>query len=157
MRRRFRRGARRGIAAVEFAFLLPIFLILIVGLWDLGQLVRGLQIVSIAAREGGRQAASGTKSLTQIENLVRSTLTQNGVPGADATFTYTNITSGKDPQSADQSDELHITVSIPFTSLRLASGQLQPYRIQTNTLSVMTTWGSMRDIPVTVPTTLPSG
>lgn len=157
MKSRIRDRARRGVAAVEFAFILPVLLILIVALWDLGQLVRGLQIVSIAAREGGRQAASGTKSLTQIESLVLATLSQNGLPTSGATFQYLNATSAKDPLSADQSDELRVTVSIPFSSLRFASGQLSPYRIQSNTLSVTTIWGSMRDVPVTVPTTLPSG
>ena len=157
LKRRTLKEPRRGVAVVEFAFILPLFLALIVAIWDLGQVVRGLQIVSIAAREGGRQAASGTKSLTQIETLVRATLTQNGLPASDATFTYLNATSGKDPLTADQSDELRVTVSIPFSSLRLASPQLQKYRIQANTLTVTTTWGSMRDVPVTVPTSWPSG
>jgi Flp pilus assembly protein TadG len=56
---RQRPGAiRRGIAAVEFAFLLPFFLILLMGLWEVGRYISMQNLLDNAAREGGRLGAS---------------------------------------------------------------------------------------------------
>jgi TadE-like protein len=56
LRRRTNRSTR-GQALVEFALILPIFLLLIFGLIDLGRFVITDHILSQAAREGARQAA----------------------------------------------------------------------------------------------------
>lgn len=50
---------RRGIAAVEFAFLLPFLLILVSGLWEVGRYLWLQNLLDNAAREGGRLGASG--------------------------------------------------------------------------------------------------
>jgi Flp pilus assembly protein TadG len=47
----------RGQAMVEFALLLPLFLLVIFGLIDIGRFVMTDHILSSAAREGARQAA----------------------------------------------------------------------------------------------------
>jgi Flp pilus assembly protein TadG len=156
-RRRSISEPRRGAAVVELAFVLPVMLVLMVGLWDLGQLIRGLQIVSIAAREGGRQAASGTKTTTQIENLVKLIMQQNGVNIANVVFAYTNATqSGVAPNSAAQNDALTVTVSMPFNDLRLGANLYGKWRIGPSILSIQTQWFSMRDVPVNVTTTIPA-
>jgi Flp pilus assembly protein TadG len=49
-------GEERGQALVEFAHVLPIFLLLIVGLFDLGRAVFQLTTLAFAAREGTRYA-----------------------------------------------------------------------------------------------------
>ena len=150
---------RRGVAVVELAFLLPVLLTLLVGMWDLGQLVRGLQILSIAARDAGRTAASGMKNSTQIGNAAKLMVSQNGVPATDVTFTYANLTHpGVEPNLATQGDLLNITIAIPFTSLKLASGtsmgQFIKWRHSGN-VSFQTQWASMRDLPVSIDTTIP--
>jgi Flp pilus assembly protein TadG len=150
---------RRGVAVVELAFLLPVLLTLLVGMWDLGQLVRGLQVLSIAARDAGRTAASGTKTATQIGNAVTLMVSQNGVPASDVVFTYANATNpGVDPTAATQGDILNITIAIPFTSLKLASGtsmgQFIKWRHSGN-VSFQSQWASMRDLPVVIDTTIP--
>ena len=48
---------RRGIAAVELAFLMPLLLGLIVGVWEIGRLVQLQQIMNQAARDGARIAS----------------------------------------------------------------------------------------------------
>jgi Flp pilus assembly protein TadG len=50
-------ASRRGQAMVEFALLLPLFLLVIFGLIDMGRFVMTDHILSSAAREGARQAA----------------------------------------------------------------------------------------------------
>jgi Flp pilus assembly protein TadG len=57
MRRLRRRPATRGQALVEFALTLPIFVLLIFGLIDMGRFVFGQSTLSQAAREGARLGA----------------------------------------------------------------------------------------------------
>jgi Flp pilus assembly protein TadG len=148
---------RRGAAVVELAFILPVMLTLLVGLWDIGQLIRGLQVVSVAAREGGRQAASGTKTVAEIEDLVKLIMEQNNINVANVSFAYANVSqSGVAPNDASQNDKLDVTVSMPFSDLRLASNFYGKWHIATNTLSIKAQWTSMRDVPVSVPTTIPA-
>ena len=49
-------GSRRGQTLVEFALILPIFLLLLVGIFDFGRAIYAYNTVSNAAREGGRLA-----------------------------------------------------------------------------------------------------
>jgi len=58
--RRFHHQARRGVAAIELAFVFMLFVIpLMFGIWEVGRLVQVQQIVSNAAREGARISAQG--------------------------------------------------------------------------------------------------
>lgn len=52
-------GRESGAAAVEFAILLPILLILVAGIIDLGRLLYAEVMVTNAAREGARMLAMG--------------------------------------------------------------------------------------------------
>lgn len=160
MKRRTIIEERRGAAVVELAFLLPVMLTFLVGMWDLGQLVRGLQIISMATRDAGRQAASGTKTSAQISSAVTLMMTQNGIAASDITFTYQNQTQpGVEPNAATQGDILNITIAIPFTTLKLASqtsmGKGVLWRFAGN-VSFKSQWASMRDLPVSISTTIPA-
>lgn len=56
--RRSPQPARRGVAAIELAFVFMLFVIpLMFGIWELGRLVQVQQIVSNATREGARLSA----------------------------------------------------------------------------------------------------
>ena len=54
--RRRRRDDRRGVAAVEFAFVAPLFVVMVVGLVQLSSLLDTYNQFAMAAREGGRAA-----------------------------------------------------------------------------------------------------
>src|SRR5436305_13070446 len=69
---------RSAIAAVEFAVLLPLILTLVVGLWEVGRLVDLQQLLTNAAREGGRQAASGERSTATVTQAVIKNRTSAG-------------------------------------------------------------------------------
>jgi Flp pilus assembly protein TadG len=51
-----RRGAGRGQALVEFALVMPIFILLLVAIFDLGRAVFAFNTLTNAAREGARMA-----------------------------------------------------------------------------------------------------
>lgn len=56
--RRSTRPARRGVAAIELAFVFMLFVIpLMIGIWEVGRLVQVQQVVSNATREGARLSA----------------------------------------------------------------------------------------------------
>jgi Flp pilus assembly protein TadG len=61
---------RRGVAAVEFAFVLPFILILLLGMWEEGRAIQVNQILYNAAREGARQASTGVVTNSAAQQVV---------------------------------------------------------------------------------------
>jgi Flp pilus assembly protein TadG len=156
MTRRAQRSALRGgTAAVEFALILPLLLLLVLGIWEVGRMVQVQQIVSNAAREGGRQAASGAYTNAQIITIVRQYLQEN-LPAAaatNATITVTNLTDGLDAASANQLDHFRIDVTVNYNDVRWTT--LNLIAGSATTISGSADWDSVRDVPITVDTTIP--
>ncbi len=149
-----RRG-RRAAAAVELAILLPVVLLpILVGLWELGRIVEVQQIMDNAAREGARQAATGTKSDSQVTAIVLQYLTDAGLNDAGANVTVTNLTSGLDAASANQLDHLKVSISLPYTSVRWTT--VSKFAGPSTSLNASADWYSMRDLPLTISQTIPT-
>ncbi|HEY1187225.1 MAG TPA: TadE/TadG family type IV pilus assembly protein [Gemmata sp.] len=110
--RRSPKSARRGVAAVELAFVFMLFVIpLMFGIWEVGRLVQVQQIVSNAAREGARLSAqaytinsSGTP--TQIK------VSTGSVNVHDAVYAYLYAAGLTNLKPAD------VTVTFQFLSSR---------------------------------------
>jgi Flp pilus assembly protein TadG len=146
--------SRRAAAAVELALVLPLLLTIILGVWDMGRLVDVSQILINAAREGGRCASTGQVDPSGIQQAVVQYLNQAGIPTAGATVTLDNLTNSDngDPRIADQLDQFRIAVTLPSNNVRwIATGGL----IGSSTLRAECLWNSMRDLPLTVSTTIP--
>ena len=112
---------RDGVAAVEFAVVMPVMALLIVGLWEVGRMVEVQQFLVNACREGARQASTGVKSPTQVKQVVVDYLNQKGlttVKASDVTITSVSNPSVTDPQLANQLDQFRVSVSIPFSDVR---------------------------------------
>jgi Flp pilus assembly protein TadG len=71
---RKRRNADRGQALVEFALVIPIFILLLVGLFDIGRAVWNYNTVANAAREAVRVAV-----VNQDQTAVRTAAKEAGV------------------------------------------------------------------------------
>src|ERR1700722_16556827 len=99
---------RRGVAAVELAFVLPFILILLLGLWEVGRMVEIQQIIRNAAREGARQAATGNYTNAQIQTIVTQYLTVAGLPTTNVVVTVTDNTTGSDVSAATYLDQLQV-------------------------------------------------
>ncbi len=126
------RNKRRGIAAVEAAVVLPILLILMLGVWEVGRMIQVDQVLTNSAREGARLAAGGYVNGTpvttaMVQRAVRDYMTASGLPAAaasGATVTLTCLASPNwtDPSAALPLDRFQVTVVIPagaaFNSLR---------------------------------------
>ena len=78
---RFWRG-QRGVQTAELAFLLPIFLLLLVGMIDLGRGYFSWLIITNGAREGARAAIVG-KPLATVGTVVQNAVSGLYVTGVD--------------------------------------------------------------------------
>ena len=84
----------RGVAAAEFALLLPVFLLILFGTIEFGMIMYGREIVTNAAREGARAGiVQGPPKRTSgdITTIANNYLTGTGVNQADVTFTPAGV------------------------------------------------------------------
>jgi Flp pilus assembly protein TadG len=147
------RTSRRGVAAVEFAVTLPFLLLLLAGVWEVGVLVEVQQMLSNAARVGGHQASTGLNTNAQAQQAVTQYLQNAGLPTQNVTVTVTNNTRGGDVSEAKQLDQLTVSVSIPFSDV--AWDMLNYFVPSGSQITGSATWYSVKDLPVSVSTTLP--
>ena len=118
MKQRYLSELRRGVAAVELAFVMPFILILLLGMWEVGRMVEMQQLMSNAVREGARQAATGNFTNAQIQTVVTQYLTVAGIPTTNATVTVSDSTTGGDVSTAVYLDQLSVSVTIPLSDVR---------------------------------------
>jgi Flp pilus assembly protein TadG len=149
-----RRQPRRGAAAVEFAVVSLVLFPLLIGIWEVTRLVEVQQLLANAAREGGRQASTGNVNTAGVQQVVASYLTRNGIPCSTSNVTVTNLTSSSrsDPTTANQFDQFHVTVTIPFDSVRWV---LLNQITNTTQLTAAADWYSMKDVPLSINTNIP--
>ena len=99
--RRFVRQSEGGQSLIEFALILPLFLLLVTGLFDVARAVFQENTLAYAAREGTRYAivhGSGSAdpvwpgNTTPVVNVVRSAAV--GVPDVTVVVTWPRIVGG---------------------------------------------------------------
>ena len=159
------RRRSRGVVAVEAAIVLPVFVTIMVGVWEVGRLIQISTVLNEAAREGARLAAGGASNTTAatvalIQQRVRNHLASGGFPSTaydGAVITVTNLSSHTwtDPCDAQPLDPFSVTVTIPsgdpFNSLKWILKSITGV----TTLSATATWYSANDSQVVVDATLP--
>jgi Flp pilus assembly protein TadG len=171
------RVRRRGVAAVEFAFIVPLLLLLLVGIWELGRIIHVQIIMNNAARDGARLAAQAnivnvTGAYTQIQfdtgtpnvvDTIRAYLKANGITDLtgleiELQFVEPAAVGGPMPTAVDadpyigvKNQRFRVKVSIPYDNVRWTSLSL----INPTTLTAEAYWQCLVDDPFTVNTTLP--
>ena len=120
-------------ALVEFAFMLPIFLLVITGLFDVGRAVWQQNTLAYAAREGTRYAiVNGSASASPAwpgDTSAVTTAVQNaavGVYGIAVTVTWPDQVGGT--ACYDRNCRVQVDASAPFVPLPsqyLLGGQFQ--------------------------------
>ena len=106
---RFRR--EDGAAAVEFALIVGVLVMLIFGMLQFGLAFFEIQNLRAAAREGARFAAVGNVPLATVQNKVQEA-SLGSIPGANAAITYTLC-----PADPAVSDSARITIDTASASL----------------------------------------
>src|SRR5690606_33035288 len=89
----FRRRSRDqgGAAAVEFALILPIFLMLLFGIIDFGYMINRVSVINNAARDAAREASVGA-SEADVRGVAAVSL--DGVPNATVAVSCTSAAGG---------------------------------------------------------------
>jgi hypothetical protein len=160
---------RKGAAAVEMACVLPLLVLLIVGVWEIGRLIQLQQIMNTAARDGARLAAqanitnaSGDTTLIamqasdpNVEDTIRDSLRAAGITnlnGLQITFEYLegNL-SATQPYEGVKNQRFRIRVTLPYANLRWTNLSL----INPTTLGGECTWQMLVDDPFTLNAELP--
>jgi Flp pilus assembly protein TadG len=100
-------ACRTGVAAVELAVVLPVLVLLLLGLWEVGRVIMVMEIMNNATREGARLAASGswtasnahpsmlapsTNNDYEVQTKVLAYLQAAGINTTGAQVTVTNVT-----------------------------------------------------------------
>jgi len=114
---------RRAAAAVELAAVLPILLILLLGIWEVGRVLHVRQVIENAAREGARHAASGQMTDAQVKtavcNYIKTAGLRDYTSQPDSVVTVANLTHpGADSTLATTLDRIQVTVSVPSADVR---------------------------------------
>jgi Flp pilus assembly protein TadG len=124
MKKRWFRRGEKGVAAVEFALVLPLFVTMLFAIMDFGWYFFHVLIVTSAAREGTRAAVqslpfSGTISQANINTAIdqgrvaAETYVKNNVANASVTATVQSITI---PSTTVKAFEATVTIN-PFKPL----------------------------------------
>jgi hypothetical protein len=107
---RHRDNGSRGQELVEFAIMLPLLLLIVFGMLDLGRLFHALITVTNAAREGARYGTIFPDDLTGIDFVTRREAQNSGItlgPGVSAiSVTY--------PQGYGEHLPIRVTVTYRF-------------------------------------------
>jgi Flp pilus assembly protein TadG len=99
---------RRGAALVEFAFVAPVLLLLVMGMIESGRLVMVQQVLTNATREGARHAVLDGATTASTNAVVNDFLTASRISGAVVTVTP------DPPSNAVFGDPVTVSVQVPF-------------------------------------------
>jgi Flp pilus assembly protein TadG len=115
-----RRRSERGQTAVEFALVIPVMLLFLLGIFQIGITYYHNESLQTSARDGARAGAIHTGStLAQIQAYVDAAVRANAV-GLDTSTSTLVVASGctLPPSTAatacDQGDTIDVTVTYPW-------------------------------------------
>ena len=102
---------RRGAAAVEFAVVAPVFLLLVFGMIEYGRMVMVQQVLTNASREGARVAVLDGSTSQEVQDTVNQYLNSGSISGAVITVDPAN------PADAGFGDPVTVSVDIGFSQV----------------------------------------
>ena len=131
--------SERGAELLEFAFVLPVMMLVLAGILDMGFLFKNYEVVTNAAREGARMAALPGRVDADVRSRVNAYLAVGGLTGT-ATTTINDVVLNIAPGVSI--DGVRVVVSYPhsFMVLGPSSALVQPTAISNSaTLTAVVT------------------
>jgi hypothetical protein len=176
--------ARPGAAAVEFAVVLPLIVLLLLGTWEVARLVQVHAILSNAVREGARLAAQG-QIINLTGNYTQIVVSDTDPNNPDVTTAVVNYVRNADPNFRGGQGIATTGMTVAFTFVDStgnptgsASQPWQAYKgqrfrvtatlpydnfrwttlnlLNVRSITASADWMSMTDDPFQVNTTLPT-
>jgi Flp pilus assembly protein TadG len=109
-----RSAVRGGVAAVEFAIVAPLLMMVVFGIIEFGRMIMVQQILTNASREGARRAIIEDATHTEVQALVSTYLTNASVSSADVTVQPVDLSN------VGFGDPVTVTVAVPFDDVSWA-------------------------------------
>jgi Flp pilus assembly protein TadG len=112
------RHSERGTAMVEAAITMPLLLLLMVGIFEVGRAYETWQVLCNAAREGARMSVTPSSDSATTTALVRRYMSDGQLPQYDSATVVVNKTATLTVNGVDVGASL-VTVDYPFTFIML--------------------------------------
>jgi len=109
-RRSTRRHKRLGVAATEFAIVAPVFLLLVIGMVELGRALMVQQVLINASRVGARQAITLGATTSSVQDAVQDYAASVAVPGVTVSVT-------PDPSAVAAGDPVTVSTSVAYNGV----------------------------------------
>ena len=113
------RTKRHGVAAVEFAFVAPLFFLLVFGMIEFGRMLMVQQVITNASREGARigvldgSQRVGSEANPGVVDSIQRYLEGARIDSNSATITIAPYM----PSDAGYGEPVTVTVTIPFSEV----------------------------------------
>ena len=136
-----RRSGAEGAVAVEFAMIIPLLLLLLLGVIDFGRAMYVKNSLVYAASQGARVAAIHSSSWGAVVNQTIADLNIRSLAGASDSETVSVTSTAACPADAASSPDtatVSITVTMPFHWITPVG--LLPAAGAINSLSATSTW-----------------
>lgn len=115
MRLPSKRQKRCGATLVEMAFVLPVLLLIVLGLFEFAFVFLVQHLLQDAAREGCRSAALPGSTNTEVQESVSTSLQAYGINGVTTRILVNNVQG--DLSSATSGDQVGVQISIPVANI----------------------------------------
>jgi Flp pilus assembly protein TadG len=113
----FQRRPRRGSAAVEFAVIAPVLVILVLGMLEVTRAVQVKNYLTDAARSSCRIAIQPGKNTQNVTDNITTVLTGDGINASYATATILVNGQNVDVNTAKKYDQISVKISIPISKV----------------------------------------
>ena len=114
------RRPRPGAAAVEFAVVLPVLLVFLLGMVEIGRAIMVSQVLSHAARSGARLGVLDTSTTAAVRSDVERRLADAGVKGATVSVLVGG--SAGEVKGATTGTEVAVRITVPYADVSWLSG-----------------------------------
>ena len=110
------KSVAEGAAAVEFAIIAPLFLLMLGGIIEFGQAFKMEHLLSNACRRGARTAIFNGSTTSQVQTSVKNQCTRMmRVNSSDVIVNVLVNGTTSDVSSAVKGDQIDVQVTIPYS------------------------------------------
>jgi len=132
-----RRVNRRGAAMVEFAVIVPVLALVVFATIEATRLCMVAQLLTNAAREGCRVAATNGKTTANVTTRVAATLTAAGFTPAQAAVVTASMSLTPSPiETTAGNTPITLTLSIPFNGTNGVNWLSSPFFYRSSTMTI---------------------
>ena len=107
--------ARRAASLIEFSLVAPVFILLVMGIIELGRVLMVQHLMTNAARQACRVGVIGGTPTQTISSTALQALTSQGVTSSQATVQVND--GSADASTAKSGDEITVIVSAPMSNI----------------------------------------